>query len=361
LASIDATLLRIRPLDAEAMARVRERHDQLAKPRGSLGRLEELAARLAGITGQALPRFPRKAVIVLAADHGVAVEGVSAYPAKVTPQMVRNFLGGRAAINVLARRVGARVVVGDLGVAVDLPAHPDLIDKKIRRGTRNMAVGPALERHEAEAAIEAGIEILEAERNRGLDLVATGDMGIGNTTASSAIIAAISGRPPVEVTGRGTGLDEAGWRHKVAIVERALDVNRPDPNDPMDVLSKVGGLEIAGLVGVILAGAAHRVPVVLDGFIAGAAALVATELCPQARDYLIAAHSSAEIGHRAALERMELAPLLNLDLRLGEGTGAAMAMHLIDDAVALLAEMPTFAEAQVSERLEYATPGARPE
>ena len=343
-------LLRIGALNADAVLRARERHDQLAKPRGSLGRLEELAARLAGITGQPLPSFPRKAVIVLAADHGVAAEGVSAYPAEVTPQMVGNFLAGRAAINILAGRVGARVVVGDLGVAVDLPSHPRLIDKKIRYGTRNMALGPALERGEAQRAIEAGIAIFEAERDRGLDLVGIGDMGIGNTTASSAIIAAISGRAPIDVTGRGTGLDDAGWRHKVAVVERALDVNRPDPTDPIDVLSKVGGLEIAGLVGVILAGAAYRVPIVLDGFIAGAAALVATELCPQARDYLIAAHGSAEMGHRVALEHMELAPLLNLDLRLGEGTGAAIAMHLIDDAVALLAEMPTFAEARVSER-----------
>jgi len=338
------------------MRRVRERLDQLTKPVGSLGRLEELAARLAGITGATLPRLSHKAVIILAADHGVAAEGVSAYPSEVTPQMVGSFLAGRAAINVLARRVGARVVVGDLGVAADLPAHPDLIDKKIRPGTRNMAVGPALERDEAEAAIVAGIEILEAERHRGLDLVATGDMGIGNTTASSAIIAAISGRPPIEVTGRGTGLDEAGWQHKVAVIERALEINRPDSGDPIDILSKVGGLEIAGLVGVILAGAAHRVPVVLDGFIAGAAALLATEMCPQARNYLIAAHNSAEVGHRVALERMELAPLLNLDLRLGEGTGAAMAMHLIDDALALLAEMPTFAEAQVSARLESSMP-----
>ena len=354
-------MMRIAALDAEAMRSVRDRLDQLAKPRGSLGRLESLAAQLAGITGEPFPRFPTKAIIVLAADHGVAVEGVSAYPQEVTPQMVRNFLAGRAAINVLARRVGARVIVGDLGVATDLPAHKNLIDRKLRRGTRNMAVGPALERGEAEAAIEAGIEIFEAERARGLDLVATGDMGIGNTTASSAIIAAISGRPPVEVTGRGTGLDEAGWRHKVEIIERTLGLNQPDPRDPIDVLAKVGGLEIGGLVGVILAGAANRVPVVLDGFIAGAAALLATELCPRARDYLIAAHSSAEIGHRVALEHMELAPLLNLDLRLGEGTGAAMAMHLIDDATALLTEMPTFAEAEVSERLDSSAAEVRSE
>ncbi len=350
MAGLQATIDRIAPLDRDAMRAVRERHDQLVKPRGSLGRLEELAARLAGITSQTLPRFPHKAIIILAADHGVAAEGVSAYPQEVTYQMVANFLAGQAAISVLARRVGARVVVGDLGVATSLPSHPDLIDKKIRLGTSNMALGPAMERAEGIAAIEAGIAIFEAEHERGLDLVATGDMGIGNTTASSAIIAAMSGRPPVEVTGRGTGLDEAGWRHKVQVIERALEINEADSGDPIGVLASVGGLEIGGLVGIIIAGAACHVPVVIDGFIAGAAALLAYHLCPPVRDYLIAAHNSAEIGHRVALEHMELAPLLNLDLRLGEGTGAAMAMHLIDDAVALLAEMPTFAEAHVSER-----------
>jgi nicotinate-nucleotide--dimethylbenzimidazole phosphoribosyltransferase len=237
-----------------------------------------------------------------------------------------------------------------MGVAVDLPAHPDLVARKVRHGTRNMTEGPAMAPDEALAAVLAGTEVLRAEAERGLDLVATGDMGIGNTTASSAILAAIAGCPVREITGRGTGLDDAGLARKVAAIERALAVNRPDPSDPLDVLAKVGGLEIAGLVGVILAAAAERVPVVVDGFISGAAALVATELCPAARDHLIAAHRSVEIGHRLMLERMELAPLLDLDLRLGEGTGAAIAMHLLDDAVAVLAEMATFAEAGVSDR-----------
>lgn len=354
---------RIGPLDAAAMRSARERQDQLTKPHGSLGRLEELAVKLAGITGQPVPRFPRKAVIVLAADHGVAAEGVSAYPQAVTAQMVQNFLAGGAAINVLARRAGARVVVADLGVAIDLPEHPDLTRKKVGYGTRNLARGPAMTPDQAVAAITAGFEIVGTERTRGLDLIGTGDMGIANTTASSAIVAAITGCSVADVTGRGTGLDEAGWRQKVTVIERALEVNGPNPADPFDVLSKVGGYEIAGLVGVMLEAASRHIPVVIDGFISGAAALLATELAPRLRDYLIAAHSSVEIGHRILLERMELVPLLNLDLRLGEGTGAAMAMHLVDDAVAILTEMATFDEAGVSggsERGASAPASSRP-
>jgi nicotinate-nucleotide--dimethylbenzimidazole phosphoribosyltransferase len=341
---------RIAPLDMAAMAAARERQDSLTKPQGSLGRLEELSITLAGITGTSRPHVPRKAVIVLAADHGVARAGVSAYPQEVTAQMVQNFLAGGAAINVLARRAGARVVVADLGVAADIPPHSAIVCKKIGYGTRNLADGPAMTLEEAVVAITAGIEIVDAEVDRGLDLVATGDMGIGNTTASSAIVAAITGRAVADVTGRGTGVDDDGWRRKVATIEHALEVNRPDPTDPLDVLAKVGGYEIAGLVGVILGAAARRLPVIVDGFIAGAAALVASELCPRVRDYLIAGHTSVEIGHRLLLERLELVPLLNLNLRLGEGTGAVMAMHLVDDAVAVLDEMATFAQAGVSEK-----------
>lgn len=341
---------RIQPIDVEAMRTVRARHDQLTKPPGSLGRLEDLAVQIAGIVGQDRPRLSRKAVIVLAADHGVAAEGVSAYPQSVTAQMVQNFLKGGAAINVLAHRVGARVVVADLGVAADLPCQPTLIRKSIGRGTRNMVEGPAMTRDEAIAAVATGIEIVEAEVVRGLDLVGTGEMGIGNTTASSALAAALLGQPVAAVTGRGTGIDDRAWSRKVAAIERAIAVNRPDPADPLDVLSKVGGYEIAGLVGVILGAAHHRVPVVLDGFISGVAALVAAEICPRVRDYLIAGHRSVEVGHRLILDRLELTPLLDLHLRLGEGTGAALAMHLIDDALALLDDMATFAEAGVSQR-----------
>ncbi len=347
-----ATLARIGPLDLAAMEAVRVRQLELTKPPGSLGRLEELTVHLAGIQGRVRPQTDRKVMVVMAADHGVTVEGVSAYPAAVTPQMVQNFLDGGAAINVFARQVGAQVIVADLGVASPLPPHPALLNYKVGLGTRNLAHGPAMERAEALQALAAGIEIAEslAAAPGGLDLLGTGDMGIGNTTPSSAIIAAFTGLSVERVTGRGTGLDDAGLRHKVAIIEQALAVNRPDPADPLDVLAKVGGFEIAGLVGLIFGAAAARVPVVVDGFISSAAALVATEWHPPVRDYLIAAHNSVEIGHRVMLERMELSPLLNLNLRLGEGTGAALAMGVIEAAVRALNEMATFAQAGVSEK-----------
>ena len=350
---LEATLARIQPLDSAAMAEARARQGTLTKPHGSLGRLEELSVKVAGITAQPLPRTDRKVVVTMAADHGIAMEDqVSAYPSEVTPQMVYNFLSSGAAINVLARQLGARVVIVDMGVAAELEAPATLLNKKIALGTQNMAKGPAMSREQAIRAIEAGIEVVEDLAREGLDLVATGDMGIGNTTASSAIVAAITGAPVAAVTGRGTGIDDNLLANKVALIQRALELNQPDPNNGLDVLAKVGGFEIAGLVGVILGSAAHRVPVVMDGFISGAAALVAGEICPQARDYLIAAHSSVEIGHRVILERLELAPLLNLDLRLGEGTGAALAMHLVEAAVRILKEMATFAEAGVSESKE---------
>lgn len=346
------TVGRIGPLDGAAAAAAREREDTLTKPPGSLGRLEELAIKVAGITGQPVPRVQHRVIVTMAGDHGVCAEGVSAYPAEVTPQMVYNFLRGGAAINVLARQAGARVVVVDMGVAAELAEHPGLLGRKVARGTANMAHGPAMSREQAVQAIETGIAVVEGELAQGLDIVGTGDMGIGNTTPSSAIVAAITGATVAAVTGRGTGLDDDQLAHKVVVIERALAVNRPDPGDPLDVLMKVGGFEIGGLAGVILGAAAARKPVVIDGFISGAAALIATELCPRARDYLIPAHSSVEIGHRVIFERLELAPLLNLNLRLGEGTGAALAMMLVDAALHVLAEMATFAEAGVSEAKE---------
>lgn len=350
------TLSKIGSLDAQASEAARQRQDQLTKPAGSLGRLEELSLKLAGISGQARPQIKNKAVIVMAADHGVTADGVSAYPSEVTAQMVLNFLAGGAAINVFARQVGARVVVVDMGIASDLPSNPQLQVHKVGYGTRNMVVGPAMTLAEAEEAIVTGIEIVEAEVDKGLDLVATGDMGIGNTTPSSAIIAAFTGIAVEKVTGRGTGLDDNSLQHKVRVIEQALQFNQPNPGDALDVLSKVGGFEIAGLVGVILGAAARRVPIVIDGFISTAAALVATELCPNVRDYLIAAHNSVEIGHRVMLERMELNPLLNLNLRLGEGTGAALAMSVIEAAARVLDEMATFGEAGVSEKTEAEQP-----
>ena len=341
---------RVGPLDAEAMRLAEARQGQLTKPAGSLGRLEALAVHLAGITGSVTPALGEKVVIVMAADHGVAAEGVSAYPQEVTAQMVLNFLRGGAAINVLARAAGARVVVVDMGVAGDLPPHRDLHRRRIAAGTANLRHAPAMTRAQAEAAFEAGAAILDGEAARGLGLVATGEMGIANTTASSAVVAALTGRPPAEVVGRGTGVDDAGLALKARVIAEALALHRPDPADPIDVLAKVGGFEIAGLAGVIVAAAARRIPVLLDGFIAGAAALAAVGVAPGARSFLIAAHRSAEAGHRVVLDRLALRPLLDLDLRLGEGSGAALAMPLIDAALCAHREMSTFAEAGVSER-----------
>lgn len=334
--------------DRAAEQEARDRQAQLTKPAGSLGQLEDLSIQLAAITGRSRPVTTRKSVFIMAADHGVCREGVSAYPADVTPQMVLNFLHGGAAINVLARQAGARVVIVDIGVATEFPDLPGLVRRKVACGTANMVHGPAMNREQAGQAIQAGIEIVQAEIDAGLDIAATGDMGIGNTTASSAIVAAFTGLPVAQVTGRGTGIDDAGLARKIAVIEQALKVNQPDPADALDVLSKVGGLEIAGLAGVIIGAAARRVPVVIDGFISGAAALVAAELVPAVRPFMIAAHQSVEIGHRAVLERLGLRPLINLDLRLGEGTGAALAFHIIEGAARILNEMATFAEAGVS-------------
>jgi len=340
--------LSIPDLDEDAMGAAQARLDQLTKPLGSLGRLEALARQLAGITRTLRPSVSRKVIVTIAADHGVAREGVSAYPQAVTGQMVYNFLRGGAGINVLARHVGARVVVVDMGVAIDLTRHPDLVVKKIGYGTRNLVNGPAMTNDEARRAIEAGREIVACEIERGADMVGTGDMGIGNTTASSAITAAITGQPVKLVTGRGTGIGDAIYEKKLAVIQRALDVNHPDPADPLEVLAKVGGFEIAGLVGVILGGAVARRPVVIDGFISGAAALIATALEPRVHSYLIASHRSQEPGHQIILEQLGLQPLLDLDLRLGEGTGGALAMSLVDAACKVLNEMATFEEAAVS-------------
>jgi nicotinate-nucleotide--dimethylbenzimidazole phosphoribosyltransferase len=348
LHALHATIDRVGPLDAAAMAAARERQEQLTKPPGSLGRLERLSVQVAGITAQPRPRLAHKAVVIMAGDHGVAAEGVSAYPSAVTPQMVHNFTSGGAAINVLARQAGARVVVVDVGVAQPLPANLPVEQRNVARGTANLAVGPAMTRQQTLAAIGVGLDVVEQAATHGLDVVCLGEMGIGNTTAAAAIVAAVSGLPVADVTGHGTGIDEATWQRKVATIERGLRLNQPVASDPLDVLTKVGGLEIAGLVGVVLAAAARRIVVVVDGFIATAAALLAADLCPAVRGYLVAAHRSAEPGHRAALEHLELEPLVALDLRLGEGSGAALVLPLLDAALALLDEMATFAEAGVS-------------
>ncbi len=339
---------RIGPLDVAAMAEAEARQKVLTKPQGSLGRLEALSIQLAGITGQALPRVDRKAVIVLAGDHGIVAEGVSAYPSAVTAQMVLNFLGGGAAINVLARQAGARVVVADVGVAAMLPEHPQLLSLKVAPGTSNFVQGPAMSRAQAAQAIETGIEIVLDQIALGLDLVATGEMGIGNTTPASAITAVYTGLPVAQVTGRGTGVDDAGLARKVEAIECALALHRPDPADPLGVLAAVGGFEIGAIAGVCLGAAAHRVPVLVDGFISAAGALIAVALCPAVHDYLIASHLSVERGHAPLWQTLGLRPLLDMDLRLGEGTGAVLAMHLVEAACRILGEMATFAEAGVS-------------
>jgi len=317
---------------------------------GSLGRLEELAVHYARITGDVKPNVPRGVVFTFAADHGVAMEGVSAYPSEVTPQMVLNFLRGGAGVNVLARHTGVEVRVVDIGVAYDFGVVPGLIQKKIMRGTNNLLREAAMTRAQATEALQVGIDLATEAAQEGVGLIGTGEMGIGNTTPSAAITAVMTGRPVAEVTDRGTGIDEAGHARKVSVIEQALDRHRPDKADALDVLAKVGGLEIAGLAGLMLGAAAARVPVVLDGFIAGAAALMAVALQPLCRDYLIASHRSVERGHQATLECLALKPLLDLDLRLGEGTGACLGMGLVLASIKILTEMATFDEAGVTER-----------
>lgn len=348
---LNETIKHIKPLDDDAMRQARARQDELTKPRGSLGRLEELSVRLAGIQGRALPLIENKVVITMAADHGVTAEGVSLYPTDVTAQMVGGFLRGRAAVNILARIASARVVVVDMGVAVDIPPHSLLVSRKIGYGTRNMVKGPAMSREEAIKAVATGIEIVNAELAKGMDITGTGDMGIGNTTPSAAIAAVMTGTPVADVTGHGTGIDGKQLQHKIDVISKAIQINAPDPRDPLDVLAKVGGFEIGGLVGVILSAAANRVPVVIDGFISGAAALIAAGLAPQAKDYMIAGHVSVEPGHKIILRHLGLKPLLDLDMRLGEGTGAVLAMFLAEAAANVLREMPTFTEAGVSEKI----------
>jgi nicotinate-nucleotide--dimethylbenzimidazole phosphoribosyltransferase len=337
------------PLDSAAMAAAREHLDRLTKPPGSLGRLEALIVQLAGITGSPAPRVEQPAIVVFAGDHGVAAQGVSAYPSAVTAQMVANFQVGGAAINVLARAAGAKLVVIDVGVA-----DPELVvATRIRPGTRDMTVEPAMTGEEAMAAIGVGRDVVRGLVANGCDAIALGEMGIGNTTAASALVAALTGVPPGQITGRGTGLDDAAVRRKVAVIEAALGRHEPRPDDPLGTLAAVGGLEIAALIGALLAAAEARVPVVLDGFITGAAALVAAGIAPALGPRLIASHRSAEPGHRVVLERLGLQPLLDLDLRLGEGSGAALALPLLRAGTLILAEMATFDSAGVS--------GPRPE
>ena len=340
----------VEPADARAAQEAWERQSSLLKPPGSLGRLEDLGAGLAGMSGGCPPPVPESpAVVICAGDHGVLARGVSPWPREVTAAMVENFCAGGAAVNALARTVGARVSVLDVGVASELGRHPLLRAAKVRRGTDDLGEGPAMDREEAARAVLAGAGIVEElVESGGVDLVVPGDMGIGNTTPAACLIAAFTGRPAREVTGRGTGIDDATLERKIGVVEETLDLHRPAPGDPLGTLAALGGLEHAALVGLILMGAVYRIPVVLDGVVSNAAALVARALAPDSIDYAIAGHLSAEPGAGVALEKLGLEPLLDLDMRLGEGTGGVLAVPLVQAAARTLRELATMEEMGIS-------------
>ena len=340
----------IEPIEQAWLNAARERQLTLTKPPGSLGRLEEIANRLAAIQRTTTPAVTKKRIYVVAGDHGVTVEGVSAYPREVTPQMVDNFLRGGAAINVLGRAAGIEVKVVDAGVDADLSDRAGLIHAKVVRGTANFTVGPAMTRESAEACLINGIELAQSAAGDGINLLGIGEMGIGNTTAASAITAVLLERDPETVTGRGTGIDDAGLAHKIEVIRRALEINHPETEDAIDILAKVGGAEIGVMTGIVLGAAAKHLPIVADGFISTTAAALALKLQPNARDYLFNGHRSAERGHTALIEFIGEQPLLDLSMRLGEGTGAALAMSIIEGAVKLLSEMATFVDAGVSNR-----------
>ncbi|MGB9081844.1 MAG: nicotinate-nucleotide--dimethylbenzimidazole phosphoribosyltransferase [Desulfuromonadaceae bacterium] len=345
---IKTTLDRIKPVSPELLQQAQSRLDNKTKPPGSLGRLEEFARRMAAISGTEEPDLSKKVIFTFAGDHGIVEEGVSLYPKEVTSQMVFNFLAGGAGVNVLARHSGAEVRVVDVGVDYDFGATPGMLHRKVARGTRNFAKGPAMTRDEMLAAMQVGIDLADQCKVEGVGLVGTGEMGIGNTSPSSAMIATISGIPVRELTHRGTGINDAALENKIRVIEQGLALNKPDPRDPLDVLAKVGGLEIAAIAGLVLGCAANRVPVVIDGFISTAGALIASELHPSVRDYIFAAHESVEVGHSFMLERIGVRPILDLDFRLGEGTGAALAMGLVEAGVKIMKEMATFEQAGVT-------------
>jgi nicotinate-nucleotide--dimethylbenzimidazole phosphoribosyltransferase len=346
---LESTCAAITNVDGEAAASTQRLLDNKTKPRRSLGRLEDLACKVASIQHNPQPPLPTKAIVVMAGDHGVAQEGVSAYPPEVTWQMLLNFARGGAAINVLARQAGARLIVVDMGVNGPAEAIATVLSRRIALGTNNFTRGPAMTVEQAVLALEHGITIAQALAGAGVDLIGIGEMGIGNSTAATALLAGFTGRPVPEITGRGTGIDDAALARKVAAIDKALKVNAPAGKPALQVLAALGGFEIAGLAGVVLGAAACKIPIVLDGFIASTAALAATRLVPRAADYVIASHCSVEIGHRVVLEALGCEPLFDFSMRLGEGTGAALAMHMVDAALHVLHEMATFESAQVTD------------
>jgi len=350
---LNTILSSIKNTNGKFAEEAQNRLDNLTKPQGSLGRLEEFAKQLVAITETQMPDLDKKVVFTFAGDHGVAEEGVSAFPKEVTPQMVLNFINGGAGINVLARHAGAEVVVVDIGVDYDFAARglkpsPAFVSSKIVSGTKNMRKGPAMSRDEAEKCIQVGIGLANEYAKRGYKIFGTGEMGIANTTPSSAITAVLTGKSVEDITGRGTGINDEAWKNKVQVIKDSIAVNKPDSNDPVDVLSKVGGAEIAGIAGLIIGAAANKIPVVIDGFISTAGALIAYLIEPKTKDYMFAAHMSQEVGHKSILEKIGLRPILDLDMRLGEGTGAALAMLIIDGGLRIYREMATFAEAAVA-------------
>ncbi len=349
---IQDVIQNIKPVDENWYAKAQRRLDSLTKPVGSLGRLEEFARGLVAITESDSPVLDKKVIFTFAGDHGVAEEGVSAYPKEVTRQMVLNFIRGGAGINVLARHAGAEVIVIDIGVDYDFGGLERLVSMKVVRGTKNFTRGPAMSRDDAISCISVGIGLAERYAKEGYKIFGTGDMGIGNTTPSSAIASVLTGRPVREVTGKGTGISEDSFEKKVKVIEEGIRINNPSPDDAIDVLSKVGGAEMGGIAGLILGAAANRIPVVIDGFISTAGAMIAYSIEPKVRDYMFAAHNSVEIGHKAMLDRIGLKPILDLNLRLGEGTGAALAMLLITAGLKIYKEMATFAEAGVSDEIQ---------
>jgi nicotinate-nucleotide--dimethylbenzimidazole phosphoribosyltransferase len=348
---IEEIIQKIKPVNFKLMEKAQEKLDNLTKPQGSLGKLEDFARKIVGISGNLSPIIQRKVIFVMAGDHGVAHEKVSAFPQEVTSQMVYNFIQGGAGINVLATHIGAEIVVVDMGVAKDFPLEEGIIRKKIAYGTNNMAKGPAMSRDDAERAIIAGIEVFEDRLSRkGIDIIGLGEMGIANTTPSSAIVACLTKSKVEEVTGRGTGIDENQLKNKIRVIKQAIKVNHPDPEDGLDVLSKIGGFEIGGVVGCILTAASHRVPIVIDGFISCASALIAIKLAPLVKDYIFASHNSVEKGHKIALKYIGEVPMFDLGMRLGEGTGAALGISFIEAGVKILTQMATFADAGVDNK-----------
>jgi len=345
---IQKTLNQILPVNADDLKKAQKHLDSLTKPPGSLGRLEELARRYAAIKGIDAPSISKKSVFIFAADHGIAREGVSAYPPEVTAQMVQNFLQGGAAINVLAKHAGAEIGVVDIGVNFDFKNCPGLTHKKIAPGTKNMSQGPSMTRQQAEEALQTGIDLAQNSADKGTDVIASGDMGIGNTTPAAAIMSVYSGQSPRQVAGKGTGIDRATLEKKIRLIEQAIKINHPDKKDPIDVLAKVGGFEIGGIAGLILGAAAKRTPVIIDGLISGAGAIIAYGLNPLVKDYIFTSHQSVEPGHAILFKLLDQPPLFDLGMRLGEGTGAVLAMSILEASIKIYLQMATFEKAGVS-------------